>query len=366
MMLHLTIKDRDDWSKAISKIPACDCFAHHELAKMWHNAYPYSYEAVLYETPNGSIFYPFLVRPLSELPFGERILEELGPVFDITSPEYGGLFHNFRDGVPYETQIAFNEEFGHFCHEKKIVTEFGRVQVLLGNTTLGPGYNVRRMGKVVWVDISGSIEQIEGNMSKEGRKKMRQAIRNGVVVKELGPDGFLDFAPLYYQTMEYHTAADRYYFPISFFEAMQRMDEKFCFILGAYFEEKLIASIIVLTHGGVGYSYLSATDRDFQEQRPNNILFYEMLIRCKHLGCHSFVLGGGASGEDGTYLFKLNFSQLEKDFFIYDRLHMIDYYRKLIELKTEYEHNHGNDSFDPEAVSFFPIYRAQWRKLEND
>ncbi|MBP6927490.1 MAG: GNAT family N-acetyltransferase [Caldisericales bacterium] len=365
MMQSLTTRDRGKWLDVIKKVPSADCYAHPELGKMWEASYPYSFEAVYAEFGDKVIFYPFLVRPLIELPFGKKIMEELGPCFDITSPEYGGIFHNFEDGVPYDIVKQFNEEFGEFCKRRRIVTEFGRVQVLLSNTNLGPGYNVRRMGKVVWVDLIKTPEELEAGMTKEGRKKMRKAVRDGVSVREMGPEGFEQFPPLYYQTMEYHTAAERYYFPKSFFEAMERMDEKFCFILGAYFEEKLVASIIIIQHGGVAYSYLSATNRDYQELRPNNLLFFDMLLKCKERGCHSFVLGGGAGGEDGTYLFKLNFSQLEKDFFIYDRLHIPDLYLKLIELKTEYEHNCSHEDFDPQSVSFFPIYRAEWRPGEN-
>ncbi len=366
-MIHrLTTKDALLWDQVISKVPSADCYANPQLGKIWEAAYPYTFEAVYLEDSENCVFYPFIVRPLSDLPFGKRIMEELGPVFDITSPEYGGVFHNYDGDIPHDVKIRFNEEFGNFCKERRIVTEFGRVQVLLAYNAMGPGYNVRRVGKVVWADISKSVEEIEAAMTKEGRKKMRKAIRDGVVIRELGPEGFELFPPLYYQTMEYHTAAERYYYPASFFEAMQRMREDFCFILGAYFEDKLIASIIVLTGGGVGYSYLSATNRDYQELRPNNLLFYDMMIRCKNAGCHSFVLGGGAAGEDGTYQFKLNFSPLEKDFFIYDRLHLKDEYLKLIELKTEYEHNCGHQSFDPEGVSFFPIYRAEWRPLGDD
>ena len=367
-MIHrLTTSNSNSWHEVLKRIPAADCYAQPEFGLFWEAAYPYTFESVWFEADGYTILYPFLVRPLSELPYGDRILEELGPVYDITSPEYGGIYHNAPDGVlPYDIETKFNEEFGLFCKERRIVTEFGRIQVLLSNTSMGPGYNVRRVGKVVLADLTKSIEELEAGMTKEGRKKMRQGERAGIEIRELGPEGFELFPQLYYQTMEYHTAAERYYFPASFFEAMQRLPQDFCYMLGAYNEGLLISAIIIIQGGGVGYSYLSATDRAKQELRPNNVLFFKMLLESKKRGCKSFILGGGAGGQDGTYLFKLNFSQLEKDFFIYDRLHMPAEYTKLIELKTEYEHNLGHKSFDPESVSFFPIYRVEWRNLEDD
>lgn len=366
MIKRLGSSDFLAWKEITKKLPAVDCYGMPELAKLWESSYPYNFEAVYAEYDDNIVFYPYIVRPLNELPFGKRISEELGECFDITSPEYGGIFHNFKEETPYEICTKFNADFGAYCHDRRIVTEFGRVQVLLSNTTLGPGYNVRRIGRVVTVDLSGSEEDILNNMSKEGRKKLRQAERVPITVKELGPEGFLQFPPLYYQTMDYHDAMDRYYFPSSFFENMIYMPNDFCFILGAFAGEKLIAAIIVLYGGGVGYSYLSATDREHQELRPNNILFFQMLIECKRRGCHSFVLGGGAHGEDGTFRFKQNFSEATADFFIYDRLHMPKVYQTLIELKTEYEHNFGNKSFDPMAVEFFPIYRAQVRSEDEE
>ena len=366
MIKRLGSRDTREWKEVLKKLPAVDCYGMPELAGLWETAYPYNFEAVYAEFGDNIIFYPYIVRPLAELPFGKRISEEIGECYDITSPEYGGIFHNFPEDVPYEVCSQFSKEFGSYCQERKIVTEFGRVQVLLSNTTLGPGYNVRRLGRVVIADLRGTEEDILNNMSKEGRKKLRQAERVPITVRDMGSDGFHKFPPLYYQTMDYHDAMDRYYFPEGFFENMIYLPDEFCFILGAYTGDKLTAAIIILYGGGVGYSYLSATDREFQELRPNNILFYQMLIECKRRGCHTFVLGGGAHGEDGTFKFKQNFSELTAEFFIYDRLHMPDVYQKLIELKTEYEHNLGHKNFDPLAVEFFPIYRAAVRSDDDE
>ncbi|MEZ4812075.1 MAG: GNAT family N-acetyltransferase [Caldisericia bacterium] len=226
---------------------------------------------------------------------------------------------------------------------------------------LGSGYNVRRVGQIVWVDLTKSEEDLLENISKEGRKKLRQAESRGVEVKMLPPDGFSDFIPLYRETMEHHLANERYLYPDVFFENMMRTPEEFCFVMGAFVEEQLVSSVIVLAGGEVGYSYLSATNRDFQNYRPNNYLFWKMLRKCKQMGLKYFVLGGGAAGNDGTYKFKLNFSSLEKDFYIFDRLHDPETYKRIIEIKTEFEHTQGRLDFDPTSIGFFPIYRCNWR-----
>lgn len=360
MINHLTTSNSKQWKEILKSIHGADCYAMPELGRLWESSYPYRLEAVWAEYDGQLIFYPFIIRPISELPFGFEVVSELGEVYDITSPEYGGIFHNFEGEMPYDVASKFSSDFGAWCRESGIITEFGRIQVIQNNIVLGSGYNIRRVGRVVWVDLNQPEEQLQESMSKEGRKKIRQAISRGVEVRELGPEGFADFIPLYHKTMDHHTADDRYLYPSSFFESMVSMPSDFCFILGAYCEGELAAAVIVFVGGGVGYSYLSATDREYQNMRPNNLLFWEALIRSKQMGCSSFVLGGGASSNDGTYQFKLNFSDKEKDFYIYDRTHDIEKYRRIIEIKCDYEHNLGRD-FNPESVGFFPIYRAVWR-----
>ena len=361
MIHHLTTRNKSEWHRVLSKIPSADCYAYPEFGTIWEGSYPYRFEAVWGEYDGVTVLYPFLVRPLAELPFGFQIVSELGNLFDITTPEYGGIFHSDPSEMRYDVATEFSKDFGSWCNEKGIVTEFGRIQPVLNNIVLGPGYNVRRVGQIVWVDLTKSEDELREEMTKEGRKKLRQAESRGITISKLSPDGFTNFIPLYMETMKHHLANERYLYPTNFFDSMMRTPEDFCFILGAFSEGQLVSSVIVLAGGKVGYSYLSATNREFQNLRPNNILFWEMLMECKRMGLTHFVLGGGAGADDGTYRFKLNFSTLEKDFYIYDRTHKPEVYKRIIEIKTEYEHNNGCKEFDPSSVGFFPIYRAVWR-----
>ncbi len=361
MIHHLTLSNKQEWYDVISRIPSADCYAYPDFGTIWEGANPYTFECIWGEYNNVVVLYPFFIRPLIELPFGIEITSELGELFDITTPEYGGIFHNQKGEMDYEVASQFSSEFGAWCKQRGIVTEFGRIQPITNNIVLGPGYNVRRVGSIIWVDLTKDIETLRSEMSKEGRKKLRQGESRGIEIRELSPDGFLDFIPLYHETMSHHLANERYLYPESFFDSMRQTPSDFCFILGAFVDDTLVASVIVLAGGDVGYSYLSATDREYQNLRPNNLLFWRMLVKSKEMGLKQFVLGGGASGQDGTYRFKSNFSTLERDFYIYDRTHIPEHYKRIIEIRTEYEHNLGHEEFDASTIDFFPVYRGIWR-----
>jgi len=308
----------------------------------------------VYGDEKNMIIYPFFKRAISDLPFATGKFAKL---FDIISPYgYGGPLAQIEDeALTEELWRGFYSQFDMYCHTQLIISEFCRLQPIYENHKSVIAYSggiTTKIGQVVYLDLTVSEEEILANMEHSHRRKIRKALNNHDLVFNVIKyvDSSQSFYNLYTENMQRVGVENKYLFPPSFFEnAFQLLNEHISLNqisnLGIP-----CAQWVVLENGDYAYSWLSATNMDFYNLSPNNLMVYELCLALKTRGIKYFNLGGGRGAQkDSVYQFKAGFSKLYRDFYIYKKIYLQEEYNELVELLNS---DHEN------TEEFFPKYRV--------
>src|SRR5690606_35210449 len=98
--------------------------------------------------------------------------------------------------------------------------------------------------------------------------------------------------------------------------------------------------------------HLGAADASIFNMRPNNLIFWNIILWAKEHGFSVFNLGGGRSNDDSLFRFKAQFSRNRLGFYCGRHIHRGVLYWKLIEetrVSSVLKLNGYNN--------FFPLYR---------
>lgn len=242
--------------------------------------------------------------------------------FDIVSPYgYSG---------PLNVTPEFLAHFHQYCLDNNIVAEFARLHPFIENHL---NLDAAKIGEVYYLDLTKPLD-----FDKGCKSSIKKALKSGITVvqDERQSD---TFAMLYYQTMDRNRASFDYHFPISvidnFFKVLK--GKLFC----AYYGNKMVAGIIILTHGEYAHYFLAGSDTGYLKMCPGNLLLSEAITWSKNNGYRIFNLGGGK--DDSHASFKRSFSKLSLPFYVYKKVHIPEVYDKLSAgLKGDY----------------FPLYRS--------
>lgn len=298
-----------------------------------------------YESNNTRAIYVFIKRDISNsIYFKGKIPEKT--FFDIISPYgYGGFLIEGSD--PKSVYDSFTE----YCTKNDFVSEFVRFHLLSNSKDYFPGLLESNMHNIIRT-LDLPLDEIVADFEYSVRKNINKAMRSGLII-EVDTDGnrINDFLEIYYETMTRTGANASFFFPKKFFEDLNSMVGQFVYI-HVLFEEKVIASELVLYGAENCYSFLGGTNKDYFKYRPNDFLKFGIIKWAQSIGLKRFILGGGYGREDGIYNYKKAFSPNgEIDFFVGKRILDCEKYDQLVLLR---EHI-GQHKLDKE---FFPEYRA--------
>lgn len=308
----------------------------------------------VYGDSDNYIVYPFFKRSIAELPFSDDSVSDL---FDIVSPYgYGGpLAYTKDESVTDELWTGFFDEFDDFCKQSKIVSEFCRLHPIFENHkpvgTFSKGIT-QKLGRVVYVDLSCSEDEIIRGISKRHRREAVKALKNQDLSFRLNVEEnhAQCFFNLYTETMQRNKADKKYFYPQLFFSAMFHTLGEYLRFPHVTYRGEIISGALLLRYGELVHAYWLGSKSDYFHLYPNNLLLYLSLLQSKKEGARYFILGGGLSiQEDSMFTFKAGFSRSFKDFYVHKKIHLKDEYDKLVQLR-------GKDSGEiPE--DFFPQYR---------
>lgn len=277
-----------------------------------------------------------------------------GSHYDLVTPYgYGGFITDGDDSIG-NIELLDNE-YGAFCRDTGIVSEFVRFHPVLQNhSKLGTIYDITTLGRTVTVNLQ-SLDQIWADLSSKNRNVIRKAAKSGVSVYwGRNPELFQKFIELYTSTMDRDNATDYYYFGKDFYESIL-MDLKYnATIFYAMYDQEIIAMAIILHANKQLHYHLSASDANYRHLAATNLLLCEAAYWGCENGYKTFHLGGGlGSKEDSLFKFKKAFNKdsntsfaIGKKIFDRQRYDKLVQYRKL------------DQNFTIES-SFFPLYRAQ-------
>jgi hypothetical protein len=178
-------------------------------------------------------------------------------------------------------------------------------------------------------------------------EQVRAAERAGLGVAAVtGPESSAEqraaFLRAYDETMRRTEAAERYFYPAAYFEAILSFERSWLVL--ATQESQIVAGAIAALSDGILHYYLGGTADAHLEASPFKNVVVRMMDLADELET-PLNLGGGVTPGDGLESFKRGFANAELPFLTHE----------LILDPAEYERlSAGRD-----AGGFFPAYRAQ-------
>jgi hypothetical protein len=306
-------------------------YSYVKLTAQIENGQP---QAAYLQTTNGSVFFPYIVRSISN------------DFCDIITPYgYGGVITDNRDLLP----VIYKHFFNH-CIENKIVTQTIRYNPLLKNQQFADSnITLQYIRKTVGIDLRAPLINLVSGYETNVRSRIKQAYNHDIVIKKSNnKEEIHQFIRLYYLTMDRNNANKWYYFTEKYFFDLCECD--FVHLFVAIYQERIIAATIILTSKYFGHYHLAASDNNYINLHPNHLLIHEVAEWLKSEGKKIFHLGGGLNENDNLFKFKKSFSnKLFFDFYLGRSIFLQNEYDTLVEQRSQ----------PISETEFFPAYRSR-------
>jgi Acetyltransferase (GNAT) domain len=291
-------------------------------------------EAAVFSLDGDIVFHPYVRRPV---PFDPDC-------FDLTSVyDFGGFW--FSTTSPAKRQVLlteFERAFTAYAGESHVVCEFMRCHPMseVGALTF-ERYDLRKHQDNVVVRISAAIDEVRAGYSDNRRRRVRQGIRNGLMVEFVDDPSV--FMAAYYASLDRYEAHGEYYFPVTFIDAIK---EHLLITHVRTADGELCAAFLFLIDGNGIYLFLGASMPDKLPLRPNDFGYDAIIQYAIAHKLDYFHIGGGA---ETLYRFKSSFSPFTVPFHHARCIFLPERYDELVRL-----HASGD-------TNFFPRYRAGLR-----
>lgn len=166
--------------------------------------------------------------------------------------------------------------------------------------------------KTLYIDLSKSEEELLQSFSKSTRYNINKSIRDGVIIKTFDKPEYnvSELAKICYQTAQnkkfkIDTNLEKIYKKLS-------RDGQAVFI-GAYYNDKLIASGLYINYSSEAHSFYRGSIRDVNAKYAPYLVQWEGIKIAKQKGFKSFNLWGITDSEDPKHPW-YGFSQFKKGF----------------------------------------------------
>lgn len=242
---------------------------------------------------------------------------------------------------------AYLKKLEEYCREENIIAEYvrfdpwdKRLEGLFGNY-----YEIEKYGDLYCNNLERDFYKEEYN--RKTRREIKKAMSWGVHAEfDFNGESIDEFVKLYQNTAIKYNVSAYYRMDRCFIEKYFEMLPGNVFILNAFFEEKVIASVIVLMGVDIAHYHLLGSDPEYRQLHANSLLTYKAAEYAKTLGKKLFDLGGGKRGGN-IETFKLNFVK-EENIYTY-------YVGKKI--NNEIIYNYLAEQNKNQKEGYFPAYR---------
>lgn len=353
MLSVIDIYQEDRWQEWLAGFSEKDIYylpAYCRVCMEYGDGFPC---AAFYEDTNGKVFYVFLQRDISGLPWLGNNSAWAGYSDIVTPYGYGGPLISCRDGRRTELLAAFREEFDRYCRGHKIVNEFIRFHPLLENHPDFTNLNVEFNRPTIAVDLHLGRDKIWHGMAKTYRNRIRKALKSGITVDFSNTSEDLrEFIRLYRLTMDKNNADKYYYFDDQYFKNLRNLLKDHFVIANARIGGETIAAGIILCYESFMSYHLEGSDPEKLHLAPNNLLNFEIACYGIKQGVSLFHIGGGRGREDSLYKSKKALApDGVREFWVGWKIHLEKEYRNLENL---WKQNNGGRDINH---GFFPVYR---------
>jgi hypothetical protein len=348
-MTFLTPRD-DAWEKFLAEVPH-DFYHLSSYARFSSKYDGGEAEAVLVTDGPRYFFLPYVVRPLSSIPWlsgSERHR------FDVTSSYgYPGPLCSPGEESFLSAAVA---QWCDLLRERGAVSGFIRMHPLFPSPIeeLATQGGIVQRGRTVSIDLTLSIEELWRQTRENHRRNIVTMRKRGLTVGiEDSREAHAAFASMYRETMDRVGASRYYYFSDDYFSALRQTLGpmlSLCIVRDAA-GDPLSGGLFSQCCGIVQY-HLGGTFNAALEARPSKHMFDFVRTWEKQRGSHVLHLGGGfGAKEDSLFDFKAGFSP---------RRHQFNTWHLIFDPAT-YQSLEGWRRAQSEVAlddSYFPVYRA--------
>lgn len=303
-------------------------------------------ELFVLEAGDEFVYYPYLRRPLRNLSFAAQADEVDIEAYDdiVSSWYYGGPLASTPDDEALAERFA--SQFGTYCAESGIVSEFVRFDPNLRNHETFEHYDPTLNRETIPVDLSGGPAAIWEGYEDRNQRAIRQAQETDLRVEPATEShDYRAFHRIYAAAMDAKDASEHYRFDREFFTQRVRDTESMTLLVARH-EGDVVGGFVTAHDVDIGCHFLSASIPDYWDMRVNNLLFHEAVMDMCERGRHTFDFQGG---RPGVFKFKKGFSPLRREFFIGSRIHLPEVYDTLVEAAVDAGRTVDED--------YFPRYR---------
>jgi serine/alanine adding enzyme len=353
--MHYELLSYDDlhhvekWRYLCQKLNLCDIYFFPEYAyllEMHGDGKAHCF--VYHETEEDFVIYPFLQRPINNIPFYADFPENL---YDIITPYgYGGYL---RSNAKVDMN-KFYDNFKKYCKQNGIVSEFVRFHPLIKNYLYCPdAVDIQHWNDTVIIDLTLDENIIWKSIKESRRNKINKSKKNNInIIIEKNNDHLDDFFQCYIDTMERVSAYDYYSFSKEWFCQVCNLLENNFVVFHALWKNTIIASSIFIFYEPFFSTFLGGTSKNMLSLGSYNLLIYEAARWAKSNNFHYHHLGGGLIANDSLFNFKAAYSPLRGQYYIAKVIHLEEIYRFLCDRWVAAHPGKEAQS------NFFPLYRS--------
>ena len=345
----LTTAEMDEWRAQYERIDSPSPYHSPAYLELLAGNFEHDEEraeAFVYEADGEVVYYPYLRRPLSTLPFAGDCDVDLSGLSDIVSSwYYGGPIAT--PGVDEDIAAGFAEAFSERCRERGVVAEFVRFDPNAENhdrfEVLDPIHN----RQTVPVDLSGTPEDVWEGYEGRNQRAIKQAQDTPLVVERSRDAADVErFHDIYSNAMAARDASEHYRFERSYFEDLLAEPDLASLFVTRH-EGTVVGGFITVHDERIAHHFLSASNPDYWDLRLNNLMYHEVVTAMQASGRETFDFQGG---RPGVFDFKKGFSPLRGEFYIGKRVHDEGTYDALVESAAD-------AGLDTDS-GYFPAYRV--------
>jgi hypothetical protein len=345
----LTTDELDEWFRYYERVGEPGPYHHPEYLDLLAGDFEHDEERAelfVYEDEDELVYYPYLRRPVSTVPFGETLEEALWGYDDVVSSwYYGGPVAS--EDTDERTTDAFADAFSTYCAETGIVAEFVRFDPNLENHEDFPALDPQHNRQTVPVNLNQSADDIWQGYEDRNRRAIKQAQESDVTIdRDHTDEDIAAFHDIYTNAMAARDAAEHYRFRLAFFERILSSD-LFDMVV-ARCDGEVIGGFVIAHDERYSHHFLSASNPDYWDDRVNNLMYHEVVLFMRETGRDVFDFQGG---RPGVFKFKKGFAPDRGEFYIGRRVHMEDVYSALCDSAEDAGVN--TDS------GYFPAYRLE-------
>jgi len=303
----------DEWEKIISSrnfSSNADIYYNPSYYDTWKNFENAKPGCLFYQTSKTKFLYPFFKKEIN----GFFLKKKCYDLF--TAYGYGGIIAS-NNNFSKKDIIELNNSINSWCKNNDIVTEFVRENFIFHQ-------KIQSIRSIEHLQVRTNIySNLQKNMIDEFSKT---SIRNIKKAKRNNLEFYLDkkfeylnqFIDLYLTTMKKLNASNYFFFNKNYFSSIKKLLKNNAELLCVFDNKQLISSNICFKSNLMYNYHLGSSNPDKLHLRPNDLLFSEMFLRGKELGCHYLNLGGGISNDsnDSLFAFKKKFGTIYKAIYI--------------------------------------------------